>query len=353
MTSRFPRGARLCRALLALATVSCVGLVATPASATTYVGSVRLNAYESRLVHLINQARADNHLPALIVTAGATDVARRWAESQALADRMSHNPSFARQLAAAGGTHWTWAAENVGFGNAGDPDQLFQLYMHSPPHRANILSPRARYLGMGVVPRLVNGWLMVYNTMNFDDYYNRSYGATRTPAAALPLDGAAAPASGYLASFENGVDQRVGAAAYGGLPSTTPHTDTPGPGDDAVRWTVREGSGRSTGFVDLDLHQAMDLSRMSTVQLRLQVDTVGVTHVPVTVLLARYGSATVTIGTADVTRTRTTFSLDLPTGARDYRDTIMVRVPYSAVRSLPLVNRDRAVRLSLYDVRVF
>jgi hypothetical protein len=265
---------------------------------------------------------------------------------------MSHNPAFAPQLQAAGGTRWTWAAENVGFGNADDPDQLFSLYMHSPLHRDNILSPRARYLGMGVVPKLVGNWLMVYNTMNFNDFYAPSYGLTRVPAAALPLDGDAIPATSYVASFEHGADLRVGAAAYGGLAKSAPRTDRPAPGDNAVRWTVREGSGGTGSYVDLELHQAMDLSRATTMELRLQADTLGVTDVPVTVLLARYGSATVDIGTAHVTRTKTMFSFDLPAGANEYRDTIIVRVPYSAVRSLPLINRDRAVRLALFAVRV-
>ncbi len=351
-TSRSSFRARAGRLLLAVVTTLSVSLGTAPASAVAPLPGVRLNAYEARLVQLVNQARRDHGLPTLIVTAGATDVARGWAADQAGSDRMSHNPAFAHQLQAAGGTSWTWAAENVGFGNAGDPDGLFALYMNSPLHRDNILSPRARYLGMGVVPRLVDTWLMVYNTMNFNDFYNPSYGATRVPAAALPLDGDAIPATTYVASFEHGTDLRVGAAAHGDLASSSPRTDTPAPGDNAVRWTVREGSASSDGYVDLELHQAMDLSHATAMQLRLQADTVGITDLPVTVLLARYGSATVDIGSAEVTRTKTMFSFDLPGSARDYRDTIIVRVPASAVRALPVVNRDRAVRLSLFAVRV-
>jgi hypothetical protein len=70
------------------------------------------------------------------------------------------------------------------------------------------------------------------------------------------------------------------------------------------------------------------------------------------VLLTRYGSATVEIGAADVTRTKRMLSFALPADARDYRDTLIVRVPASALRNLPLVDRERAARLSLYSVRV-
>ncbi|MCU1675327.1 MAG: hypothetical protein JWM93_85 [Frankiales bacterium] len=351
--ARFRRlASQFAGALLALATVAAVSAVAAPASATSFVSGVRLNAYEARLVSLVNQARSAHGLRRVIVTAGATDVARRWAAEQASSDRMSHNPSFAQDLASAGGTNWHWAAENVGFGNAADPDQLFQLYMNSPLHRANILAPQARYVGMGVVPRLVDSWLMVYNTMNFNDYYSTSYGPTRTPASALPLDGDALPSSTYVASFERGVDQRVATAGHGDVASSAARTDVPTPADNAVRWTVREGAASDNGYADLELHQALDLSSASIMQLRLRVDTVGVTSVPVTVLVARYRSSTVEIGHADVTRTKSTFSFTLPAAARDYRDTIIVRVPASAVRHLPIVNRDRSVRLSLFAVRV-
>ena len=336
-----------------MATVLAVVQFAGPASATSYVSGVRLNTYEARLVALVNAARADNGLAALTVTAGATDVARNWAWQQAASDRMSHNPAFASDLAAAGGRNWTWAAENVGFGNAADPDQLFGLYMHSPLHRANILSPRAKYIGMGVVPRMVDTWLMAYNTMNFNDTYTSSYGPSRTPAAALPLDGdGALPTTSYVATFDTGLDQRVGAAAYGRMATSRPRTDSPGPGDGAVRWTVHSASARANGYADLELRQGMDLTPVTSMTLRLQVDTRGVTHVPVTVLLARYGGATETIGRADVTRYRNDYSFTLPDTARNYRDTVIVRVPASSVVTIAPTKPDIAVRLSLYDVHV-
>ncbi|MDQ1723151.1 MAG: hypothetical protein QOG52_179 [Frankiaceae bacterium] len=338
--------------LLALVTLLAFAQVAAPASATSYVAGVRLNAYEARLVQLVNQARADNGLRPVVVTAGATDVARRWAWQQAGSDRMSHNPAFASDLAAAGGRSWTWAAENVGFGNAADPDQLFDLYMHSPLHRANILSPRAKYIGMGVVPHLVGSWLMAYNTMNFNDSYTTTYGPSRTPAAALPLDGDALPTTSYVATFDGGLDQRVGAVAYGRMATSSPRTDSPGPGDGAVRWTVHSSSARASGYADLELRQAMDLTAATTMTLRLQVDTRGVAHVPVTVWVARYGGDTVQIGQADVTRYRNDYSFTLPDAARDYRDTVIVRVPAASVVNIAPTKPDIAVRLSLYAIRV-
>ena len=340
------------RALVALATTVALVQIASPAAATSVVGGVRLNGYEARLVQLVNDARAQNSLPPVTATAGATDVARGWAWAQASADHMSHNPLFASQLAAAGGRNWTWAAENVGFGNAADPDQLFNLYMNSPLHRANILNPRAKFVGMGVVPKQVDSWLMAYNTMNFNDAYTSSYGPTRTPAAPLPMDGDVQPATTYVATFERGIDQRIGVVASGHMATSLARNDSPGPGDGAVRWTVHSASARAAGYADLQLRQAMELSTVSTMTVRLQVDTRGVAQVPVTILVARYGGATVTVGKAVVTRYRGDYTFTLPDAARDYRDMLIVRVPATSVIHIAPAKPDIAVRLSLYAVRV-
>ncbi|MDQ1679757.1 MAG: hypothetical protein QOI42_616 [Frankiaceae bacterium] len=350
--ARAPLPATIGRLLLALVTLLSLGLVATPASATTSIAGVRLNAYESRLVSLVNAARADDGLRALTVTPGATDVARRWAQAQAIRDGMGHNPSFARQLAAAGGSNWTWAAENVGFGYANDPDGLFQLYMQSPTHRANILSPKARYLGMGVVDRTVDGWLMVYNTMNFNDSFDPRYGPSRVPADALPMDGGSLLQTRLIAGFEYGPDQREDATATGSVSVSAPQIDAPSRGDNAVRWTVRKVGGAADGHADFRLHEALDLTHATSVQIKLQADTVGTPDVPVTVVLARYGSDSVILGTAMVNRGRNQFTFALPAGARDFRDTVVLRVPSSAVDALPMVIRDRSIKLSLYAVRV-
>jgi uncharacterized protein YkwD len=340
------------RLLLVLATLLTLGLVASPASGSTFVAGVRLNAYESRLVSLVNAARVDNGLRPLTVTPGATDVARRWARAQADRNSMGHNPSFARQLAAAGGSSWTWAAENVGFGYANDPDGLFQLYMHSPTHRANILSPRARYIGMGVVDRSVDGWLMVYNTMNFNDAFDAHYGQSRVPADALPLDGGSLPQTRLIAGFEYGPDQREDATASGGLSISAPRIDPPSRGDNAARWTIRKTGAAVNGHADFRLHEALDLSHATSLQIKIQSDTVGASDVPVTVVLARYGSDSVTLGTALVNRGCNQFTFPLPAGARDFRDTVILQVPSSAIDRLPMVIRDRSIRLSLYAVRV-
>src|SRR4051812_35621375 len=130
--------------LLGLATPTAL---TTPAAATERtVNSVRLNGYEAGLVARINDARRSAGLRALVVVPGATDVARRWSWRLAHQQYLSHNPSIIQAMEHAGSAAWSDIAENVGMAGADSPGSLFQAYMNSAPHRANILDRRARYL---------------------------------------------------------------------------------------------------------------------------------------------------------------------------------------------------------------
>jgi uncharacterized protein YkwD len=144
-------------------------------AATTSFAGVRLNSYESRLVADINSARHSAGLAALAVAGGTTEVARGWAAHLAAADAISHNPDLISELQSHGSANWTFAAENVGFGPASNADDVFQAYMNSPEHRANILATRARYLGVGAVAG-PNG--AEFNTLDFVDAYTGALAGT-------------------------------------------------------------------------------------------------------------------------------------------------------------------------------
>jgi uncharacterized protein YkwD len=153
---------------------------ATPSPAADST-PVALSAWESRLVVLVNQARAEQGIAAVTAVPGATDVARRWTVRLASDQRLSHNPELAAAMGRAGSGDWTWLAENVGMVGGGTADELFAAYMQSPPHRANILNPRATFIGMGVVESVgAGGRTTAWNTMDFTDAYASSYGAART-----------------------------------------------------------------------------------------------------------------------------------------------------------------------------
>ena len=134
------------------------------------------SAYASRLVSLINSARAQHGLRALTVAGGTSTVAANWTHHLDSAQALSHNPDLGHQLETHGSPNWTAYGENVGDGPTSSADTLFQAYMNSPEHRDNILGSSYRYLGVGVVFDGSTAW----NTLDFVDQYSGSSSATST-----------------------------------------------------------------------------------------------------------------------------------------------------------------------------
>jgi uncharacterized protein YkwD len=62
--------------------------------------------------------------------------------------RLRHNPDFGGDLSRAG-VAWRTAGENVGQGPGAT---VFQMWMDSPAHRSNILSPDYTHFAVGCVP---------------------------------------------------------------------------------------------------------------------------------------------------------------------------------------------------------
>ena len=130
--------------------------------------------YSSRLVTLINQARAEHGLRALTVAGGTSTVAINWAGHMAQQQALSHNPNLASQLESHGSPNWTTYAENVAAGSTDSADAMFQDYMNSAEHRANILNGQFRYVGVGTVFSGSFAW----NTLDFVDQYSSTTTST-------------------------------------------------------------------------------------------------------------------------------------------------------------------------------
>src|SRR3954468_21212412 len=151
------------------------------------------SAYASRLVTLINNARAQHGLKALTVTSGTSTVAANWTNHLDQQQALSHNPDLGHQLETHGSPDWTAYGENVGDGPTSSADTLFQAYMNSPEHRDYILGSAYRYVGVGVVFDHSTAW----NTLDFVDQYASSRphttSATTTQPKAKPRTTAAKP----------------------------------------------------------------------------------------------------------------------------------------------------------------
>jgi uncharacterized protein YkwD len=128
----------------------------------------------------LNQARAAAGLPGLALDAKISEAApaRQHAEDMGRNDYLAHVNRQGQQpwdRMRAAGAQFGWAAENLG--RAWGPDgsaeppikQMHDMMMaETPPndgHRVNVLSPRAKRVGVGLAR--INGW--VYWVCDFAD----------------------------------------------------------------------------------------------------------------------------------------------------------------------------------------
>jgi hypothetical protein len=109
---------------------------------------------EQQVMELANADRAQQGLPPLkwdpALAQAAADHAQRMAEQPELSHQYPGEPDLVARGGAAG-AHFRSIAENVAL--APSPQALEQEWMHSAPHRANLLDPRMNAIGVGLVRR--------------------------------------------------------------------------------------------------------------------------------------------------------------------------------------------------------
>src|SRR3954454_23568368 len=303
-------------------------VMTTPAAASEQtVDSVHLNGFEAGLAARINDARRSSGLRSLVVVPGATDVARRWAWRLARAQALSHNPNLVSALQRAGSAAWTAIAENVGEGSSTDPSSLFQAYMASPPHRANILDSSVRYLGVGVVERSGLAW----NTLDFTNAYSTRYGRTRVPAPGLTMDRQGITTTADVASLER-PDQRFGSVRSGHVSTSLVHYTGPSAANDsAYARLVRHGR---VGHGALVMNDALDLSQARTLRLQLAAPNPTGRALYVHVELSRAFVSSVQLGALRVAPGRHWYTLTLPAAARSFRSSLVLRVTSASLATV-------------------
>ena len=131
------------RRLAALVVLGIVALVQPLAGRAS--ASVDTTSVEQQFVAKINDLRASKGLGQLTVDAQLTSIARAWSANMAKAGAISHNPNLGTQVTES----WVKLGENVGTG--ADVSTLFQAFVNSPHHYANLVDPAFTHLGVGVV----------------------------------------------------------------------------------------------------------------------------------------------------------------------------------------------------------
>jgi uncharacterized protein YkwD len=144
----------------ALAGLAAVLVVAAPAAfSASSASSSTLAALQTGLLQQLNAIRSDHGLVPLRTSARLTAAATQHSREMAHDGYFEHD-SFDGTTFSARIARWyptsgyrSWAVgENLLWSSPGvDPRGAVDMWMHSPGHRANILSPRWREIGIGAV----------------------------------------------------------------------------------------------------------------------------------------------------------------------------------------------------------
>jgi hypothetical protein len=141
-----------------LSTAACiVSLLVIAACASPTFGQAQDTAHQ--IFDLTNQDRKAQGLQPLQWNAALAAAAQTHATRMAQEQQLSHQyPGEAElmQRAVQAGAHFQAIAENVAM--APDAEGIENAWMHSAPHRTNILDPKMNALGVGVVERGGNLW---------------------------------------------------------------------------------------------------------------------------------------------------------------------------------------------------
>ncbi|HVU74140.1 MAG TPA: CAP domain-containing protein [Mycobacteriales bacterium] len=163
----------------AVALTAATVALAAPASAATRTPSVATLVARCTTLHALPGTtpraamfaqlqciRRTAGLPAFRASTPIADVARRWSAQMAGADGLEHNPDLSTQLAAVD-PRWSEAGEVIGYGGAGtgQVSRLVAAWLRSPHHRALLLDPHLRVIGIG----LATGHGQLWGTVDLAD----------------------------------------------------------------------------------------------------------------------------------------------------------------------------------------
>ena len=140
------------------------------AAATAAAAPIRMATFDAQMVTLVNQARTSRGLAALRAGKGITSLSVWWSTQLAAGNtgyQLEHNPDAWSMLPRYGaGSRTSWGENVAKFSPSSVPARdIFNAYMDSPGHRANILGAGYRFVGIGTMA----GPQGAFNTMTFTD----------------------------------------------------------------------------------------------------------------------------------------------------------------------------------------
>lgn len=202
-------------------------LTAAVLAATTLIGAhgATASTTESAFVSKINAARAAHGLRALTVRSDLTSYARSHSAAMAKAGSLFHTSDFSVVCC------FRSAAENVGFG--ADVSTIHSMFMDSAGHRANILDPAMREVGVGTVT--VSG--VIWVTEVFRQPLSAGTPTVRTTAG--PSTHATAPRTSRSVMRAGAPFAQLLATRISRMGQSLPRHDSSDPLAGALSWSER------------------------------------------------------------------------------------------------------------------
>ena len=141
-------------ALLACSAVICCCAVLAWQPGAAHAKSTKLDRTERRVVKLVNRIRARHGLRRLKASRTLAHAASDHTGDMLRADYLSHNSSDGTPMATRVRryTGARWVGENIAVTTSrrrGLARRVVRMWMASPPHRAVLLSPMSRRIGVG------------------------------------------------------------------------------------------------------------------------------------------------------------------------------------------------------------
>lgn len=127
--------------------VSPVAVPQAQAAAWEGTSASAMNTYANRLVAQVNKRRANHGLPALKLATCVDNFSASWASWLDTNNAFEHS-DMGRLMRRC---HLSYASENLaGWSGSYSPSGIVTLWMHSDGHRQNVLSRKARKVGVTV-----------------------------------------------------------------------------------------------------------------------------------------------------------------------------------------------------------
>lgn len=164
---------------------------ASAAGSSTSCTGQTLAQVQARVLADVNAARKKVGAAALAADTKMNSAATAWAQKQAAAGKMSHNPNYAKQIPSG----WTAAGENVAYGYA--PASVTKAWLNSAPHRKNIENKAYTHIGIGVA---CSSKGVAYYTQDFGAYKKAPATAVKATSGAAASSSSASTSSPYRLS---------------------------------------------------------------------------------------------------------------------------------------------------------